>query len=162
MGKRQWKILLAGSPGAGKSTLCGTLLHHGRNVRKTQSPEFHGDMMVDLPGEYVTIPRFRMAFLATAQDAEVILYLQAADEEQALIPPGLLQTPPGTMLAGVITKIDAPGADVERAQSYLKLLGIPKPYFAVCALREDSLAELKEWLDAKLSDGLFADEGGTL
>jgi ethanolamine utilization protein EutP len=152
----RWKVLLAGSPGAGKSTLCRTLLRHGRTVRKTQSPEFHGDMVVDLPGEYVTIPRFRLAFLATAQDAQVVLFLQAADEDRPLAPPGLLQTPPGILLAGVVTKIDLPGADVQRSERYLEELGVPGPYFRICALEEESLAGLKAWLEKALPRG-FAD-----
>ena len=51
---KRWKCLLAGPPEAGKSTLCAALLEPGseRRVIKTQSPVFHKDLMVDLPGEY--------------------------------------------------------------------------------------------------------------
>ena len=144
--KRRWEILLAGAPGAGKSTLCRALLGGSEDVAKTQGPEFYGDTIVDVPGEYVTVSRFRMAFLAMAQDVRMILYLQAADEEQAQIPPGLLQTPPGVTVAGVVTKIDSPGANIERSEQFLEYLGISKPYFHICALNADSLADLKEWL----------------
>ena len=155
MRKRPWKVLLAGAPGSGKSTLCSALLQHGQAVRKTQSPEFHGDAIVDLPGEYVTISRFRTAFLATAQDAHVILYLQAANEEQGLIPPGLLQAPPGVLLAGVVTKIDLPESDVERSEQYLEYLGVPRPYFRICALDEESLTDLRLWLEQNVPGGLM-------
>ena len=49
---KRWKCLLAGPPEAGKSTLCAALLEPGseRRVIKTQSPVFHKDLMVDLPG----------------------------------------------------------------------------------------------------------------
>ena len=75
---KRWKCLLAGPPEAGKSTLCAALLEPGseRRVIKTQSPVFHKDLMVDLPGEYITYPQRRMAFLVAAEDVRAILYVQ--------------------------------------------------------------------------------------
>ena len=70
---KRWKCLLAGPPEAGKSTLCAALLEPGseRRVIKTQSPVFHKDLMVDLPGEYITYPQRRTAFLVAAEDHPV-------------------------------------------------------------------------------------------
>ena len=72
---KRWKCLLAGPPEAGKSTLCAALLEPGseRRVIKTQSPVFHKDLMVDLPGEYITYPQRRTAFLVAAEDVRAIL-----------------------------------------------------------------------------------------
>ena len=91
---KRWKCLLAGPPEAGKSTLCAALLEPGseRRVIKTQSPVFHKDLMVDLPGEYITYPQRRTAFLVAAEDVRAILYVQSATAEPAHVPPGLLQT----------------------------------------------------------------------
>ena len=62
-----------------------------------------------------------------------------------------MQTPPGVTLAGVVTKADVPGADVERSKEYLRQLCIPEPYFVVCALDAASLAPLREWIDATVA-----------
>lgn len=80
---KRWKCLLAGPPEAGKSTLCAALLEPGseRRVIKTQSPVFHKDLMVDLPGEYITYPQRRTAFLVAAEDVRAILYVQSATAE---------------------------------------------------------------------------------
>ena len=115
---KRWKCLLAGPPEAGKSTLCAALLEPGseRRVIKTQSPVFHKDLMVDLPGEYITYPQRRTAFLVAAEDVRAILYVQSATAEPAHVPPGLLQTVPNLLIAGIISKIDHPGADIPRAE----------------------------------------------
>ena len=101
---KRWKCLLAGPPEAGKSTLCAALLEPGseRRVIKTQSPVFHKDLMVDLPGEYITYPQRRTAFLVAAEDVRAILYVQSATAEPAHVPPGLLQTVPNLLIAGII------------------------------------------------------------
>ena len=46
--------------------------------------------MVDLPGEYITYPQRRTAFLVAAEDVRAILYVQSATAEPAHVPPGLL------------------------------------------------------------------------
>ena len=71
---KRWKCLLAGPPEAGKSTLCAALLEPGseRRVIKTQSPVFHKDLMVDLPGEYITYPQRRTAFLVCILSSSTI------------------------------------------------------------------------------------------
>ena len=123
---KRWKCLLAGPPEAGKSTLCAALLEPGseRRVIKTQSPVFHKDLMVDLPGEYITYPQRRTAFLVAAEDVRAILYVQSATAEPAHVPPGLLQTVPNLLIAGIISKIDHPGADIPRAERGLARMGL--------------------------------------
>lgn len=141
-------MLLTGAPGAGKSTLCATLLGRLCPAGKTQAPEYHGQAIVDLPGEYMTHPHLRRVFLSVLQDVHFVVYVQAADEAPLGIPPGLLQALPGVRLIGVVTKIDLPGADVDRSVAFLKSLGIPEPFFTVVAFRADSVLPLKRCLAA--------------
>ena len=131
---KRWKCLLAGPPEAGKSTLCAALLEPGseRRVIKTQSPVFHKDLMVDLPGEYITYPQR--------------LYVQSATAEPAHVPPGLLQTVPNLLIAGIISKIDHPGADIPRAERGLARMGLRGPFFTVSAFRPETLEPLRRWL----------------
>ena len=138
--------MLAGASGAGKSTLREALLGNGQEVMKTQSPEFHQGMVIDLPGEYLTHPHLRRSFLASVQDVEALLYVQDAAAEPPHIPAGLFQAVPGLRLLGVVNKMDLPTADLERSEKHLAALGIPEPYYAVSALKAESLAELRQRL----------------
>lgn len=146
---KRWKCLLAGPPEAGKSTLCAALLEPGSAKRaiKTQSPVFHKDLMVDLPGEYITCPQRRTAFLVAAEDVRAILYVQSAAAEPAHVPPGLLQTVPNLLLAGIISKIDHPDADIRRAERGLSRMGLRGPFFEVSAFRPETLEPLRRWLE---------------
>lgn len=109
---------MPGRPEAGKSTLCAALLEPGseRRVIKTQSPVFHKDLMVDLPGEYITYPQRRTAFLVAAEDVRAHPVRAVRHGGAAHVPPGLLQTVPNLLIAGIISKIDHPGADIPRAE----------------------------------------------
>ena len=146
---KRWKCLLAGPPEAGKSTLCAALLEPGseRRVIKTQSPVFHKDLMVDLPGEYITYPQRRTAFLVAAEDVRAILYVQSATAEPAHVPPGLLQTVPNLLIAGIISKTDHPVADIPRAERGLARMGLRGPCFTVSAFRPETLEPLRRWLE---------------
>ena len=148
----QWKTLLIGVPGAGKSTLCKALLRHDKAVLKTQAPEYHGDMMLDLPGEYLTHPHLRRVFLSQAHNVKAILFLVAGNEIPMHIPPGLLHTVPGVQVFGVITKFDLNDCDVAKAGLFLAAQGIPEPYFTVASFQEQSVAVLRNWL---MEQGLF-------
>lgn len=143
---KRWKLVLAGASGAGKSTLCKALLGSGQAVMKTQGPEFHQGAIIDLPGEYLTHPHLRRSFLASIQDVHTLVYVQDASVEPPHVPAGLFQAVPGLELLGVINKMDLPKADLERSRRHLASLGIAEPYYAVSALRESSLAGLRERL----------------
>lgn len=142
----QWKILLIGVPDAGKSTLCKALLRHGREVIKTQAPEYHGDMIMDLPGEYLTHPHLRRVFLSQVHNVKAMLFLAAANDAHLNIPPGLLHTLPGVRVIGVITKVDLEDRDIERTRGFLAAQGIREPFFEVSSLNEASVAGLRNWL----------------
>ena len=117
-----------------------------RRVIKTQSPVFHKDLMVDLPGEYITYPQRRTAFLVAVEDVRAILYVQSATAEPAHVPPGLLQTVQNLLIAGIISKIDHPGADIPRAERGLARMGLRGPFFTVSAFRPETLEPLRRWL----------------
>jgi len=145
----EWNILLAGAPEAGKSTLCRALLGGPEAVIKTQALEYHGNMLVDLPGEYLTHPHLRRLFLSSAQNVRAILYLQAANSVPLGIPPGLLHTLPGQLVIGVITKMDLPDADSARSREFLRQQGIEEPFFELSVHHPATIATLRAWLCGK-------------
>jgi len=139
-------FLLAGASGAGKSTLCAALLRLQQHIVKTQAPEYHGFTAIDLPGEYVTHPRWRTAFLTNAEGAERILVVVPADKRNILYPGDMFKIGRGVRVAGVVTKIDSPKADIAAARKELMFLGITEPVFETAVCYPETLIPLREWL----------------
>lgn len=142
----KWKLVLAGDVSAGKSTMCKALLGLEREIHKTQSPAYHANSIIDVPGEYVMHPHLRRNFLAIAQDAETILYVQSAVGEHLGIPPGFLQVRPEQRVLGVINKIDLPEADLAKSEKILERYGILPPYIKLSALDAQQMADFRYWL----------------
>lgn len=153
---KRWRFLLTGVSEAGKSSLCAALFNSGNPVRKTQDPEYHAGAVVDLPGEYLTHPHLRTAFLANAEDVDAILYLQPANAGVYHVPPGLLQTVPNLKLIGVVSKVDLPDANIAVARGELCRAGITEPVFEVSIHRPETVHKLRLFLEEQ---GLFPAEG---
>ena len=107
----------------------------------------------DIPGEYITHPRWRMAFLACAEEAGTILVVIPASERTSLFPGDVLSVAPTARLVGVVSKIDAPEADISAALHELSQLGIAGPVFATAISRPETIAPLRAWLDLTLERG---------
>lgn len=133
-------IMVVGPVGAGKTSLINALQHNNQEAQKTQSINYVKGA-IDTPGEYAQIPRFYSALTVTAAEANLILMVQDAADSKVSLPPGFASMFMRPVL-GVVTKIDAPGADLERASSSLRQAGIKEPYFYVSAQTGAGLSEL--------------------
>ncbi|CAM5669796.1 hypothetical protein LSPH24S_07726 [Lysinibacillus sphaericus] len=87
---------------------------------KTQALVFD-DRIVDTPGEYIENPMYYRNIMATSLEVTHVIYLQDATSSRSVFPPQFSLGIPKIQI-GVITKIDAPLADVERATALLKNL----------------------------------------
>lgn len=142
------RIMVVGPVGVGKSTLLHAL-YGGDPVTKTQSLQY-GGQAIDTPGEFVDNPFYHHALFATALEATLIVFLQAADGERLTFPPGFTSGFPKKAI-GVVTKTDLTGGDVERATDFLAMIGVArKDIFPVSALHGDGITQLKEFLDHTL------------
>lgn len=94
-------------------------------------------------------PHLRRNFLAVAQDAETIVYVQSVQGHHLGIPPGFLQVRPHQRVVGVINKVDLPGADVNKAEMILELYGIERPYYTLSAIDREQMKNFLEWLKDK-------------
>ncbi|MGG1516503.1 EutP/PduV family microcompartment system protein [Paenibacillus oryzisoli] len=112
------RAMLIGSIGAGKSTLTEALLGHRVEAVKTQALIFK-DWIVDTPGEYTENPFFYKSIMATALEVTHVIFVQDATNPKSIFPPGFA-TGFNKMPIGVITKADAPLANVDRAVNQLK------------------------------------------
>lgn len=140
--------MLWGGSGAGKSTLLRAL-QGGPAAHKTQMVEYAGDA-IDTPGEYAEIVRLSQYLLTTANDADVIVVVQDATRGHSNFVPNYFCAFNKPVI-GVVTKMDAPGANANRAESILRTIGVSGEIFFVSALTGTGLSELRQSLNERRS-----------
>ncbi|BBH24637.1 ethanolamine utilization protein EutP [Paenibacillus baekrokdamisoli] len=112
------KIMIIGAIGAGKSTLIKRLFGENEPAAKTQSLIYR-DWLIDTPGEYSENPMFYRSLMATSHEAAALVLLHDATRERNYFPPDFSGGFPIPAL-GVITKLDHPQADTDRAVRLLR------------------------------------------
>ena len=139
------RIMAVGPVGTGKSTLIQRL-YQGSDVKKTQSLEFETNS-IDTPGEFVENTFYHHCLIATALEADLIVFLQDATVDQMLFPPGFATGFPKKSM-GVVTKIDKEGADIARAIRILQTLETTEAVFMpVSAVSGEGLPELRSYIE---------------
>lgn len=113
------KVMIIGAVGAGKSTLIKALFGELEPAAKTQSLIYR-DWIIDTPGEYSENPLYYRSLIATSHEAAAVMLVQDATRNRNYFPPGFEQGFPILMTIGVITKMDHPKADIDRAISLLR------------------------------------------
>lgn len=132
-----------GGIGVGKSTLIQAL-QGSKAVRKTQMIEYLGDA-IDSPGEYAEMGHLTRHLHVTASDADLFLVVLDATRASTNFSPNYFHMFHQTIW-GVVNKIDAPGAEIERAQALLHEAGVTDRIFCVSALTGSGLSELRQAL----------------
>ena len=122
------KIMLVGRSGAGKTTLTQALKGERLVYRKTQYVDFTG-ALIDTPGEYIQTKQLGNALALYAYEADVVGLLLAADEPYSLYPP-CITCMVNREVIGIVTKVDAPNGQPQRAAEWLKLAGCGKNFFS--------------------------------
>jgi ethanolamine utilization protein EutP len=141
---KRHKLMVVGAVEAGKSTLLSCLKGNGMTARKTQTVVYDA-FMVDTPGEYVENPRMYRQVITTAQDVEYVIFVQDASRNKMIYPPGFAQSF-NCKTIGVITKIDAEYADIEKSERILKMLCLKGPIFKTSSKTGEGIQELKEYV----------------
>jgi len=135
------RVMIVGPTGSGKTSLLRALGLWEGDVRKTEAIGF-GETAVDTPGEFFDIPRFYHALIMTSVKAGLVLLV--ADPLRRSRHSSRFAHALRAPVIGVITKIDAAGADdVEAARNSLKNSGVSEIY-AVSSLSGDGIEELAE------------------
>lgn len=115
------KIMMIGKIGCGKTTLGQRLTGQDVHYHKTQAIQVLGSDIVDTPGEYLEQKQFYKALIVTAVEADVILLLLSATDEQNAFSPRMSSMFSGKPVIGVITKTDL-CRDPERLREGRELL----------------------------------------
>ncbi len=150
------KFVVIGDVDAGKTSLCAALLNKQERITKTQQVEHVNKHIMDVPGEYTSIPHMRMALLSTLQQADAIIYVEPCDGSSKHAQPNdMLKSLENKTLIGVISKIDVSNANIPAAKQELQRLGIVSNIFEISIHQEETIENLRKWL---LDQGFLSPE----
>lgn len=137
------KIVLMGRSEAGKTTLTQALKGEKIQYHKTQYIN-HFDVVIDTPGEYAQTKHLGYALALYSYEADVVGLILSATEPYSLYPPNITCMVNREVI-GIVTKIDDPKANVERAERWLRLAGCKK-IFRVNSTAGEGVAEILSYL----------------
>lgn len=115
------KIILMGRVASGKTTLTQALRGEAIHYHKTQYIR-HTDVVIDTPGEYAETQHLGRALALYTYEADVVGLLLSATEPYSLYPPCVTSCC-NRVVIGIVTHIDNPEGNPERAENWLRLAG---------------------------------------
>ena len=121
------KIILIGRSGAGKTTLTQDLKGEEIKYHKTQYVNYF-ECIIDTPGEYAQTHELGYALALYSYEADVVGLLLSATEPYSLYPPNITCMV-NREVVGIVTQINEPKADPERAARWLRLSGCKKIFY---------------------------------
>ena len=121
------KIILIGRSGAGKTTLTQAMKGEEIKYHKTQYVNYF-ECIIDTPGEYAQTHELGYALALYSYEADVVGLLLSATEPYSLYPPNITCMV-NREVVGIVTQINEPKADPERAARWLRLSGCKKIFY---------------------------------
>ena len=137
------KIIFMGRSECGKTTLTQALRKEKIHYHKTQYVNHH-DIVIDTPGEYAETKHLGYALALYSYEADIVGLLISATEPYSLYPP-CVTAAANREVIGIVTKIDKPDANPERAERWLRLAGCKKVFF-VNSKSGEGIDELYDYL----------------
>ncbi|MBQ7373868.1 MAG: EutP/PduV family microcompartment system protein [Clostridia bacterium] len=137
------KIMFMGRSGAGKTTITQALYGEDIAYKKTQYVNY-SKYIIDPPGEYIEDKQFGFALALYSYEVDVIGLILAANEPFSLYSPGTVAMATREVI-GIVTQINADGADPALAEEWLKIAGCEKIFFVDSVTRQ-GLDELISYL----------------
>ena len=116
------RVMLMGETGAGKSALIRSLSGRKTSCSRAMAVEFCGPY-VNTPGEFLENRRFYPALITVSVDCDILLLVQDATRRSCLFPPKFAVMF-NRRVIGVVSKADAAGANVQRAERFLEQAGV--------------------------------------
>ncbi len=137
------RLILIGRVAAGKTTLRQALMGEKPHYYKTQYIQYT-DVIIDTPGEYTELRNLSGPLALYAYEADVVGLVLSADEPYSIFNPNLASIVNREVI-GLITGIDKPRANVERATRWLKLAGCRR-VFPVSSYTREGIDALLDYL----------------
>ena len=120
------KMILVGRSESGKTTLTQALKGNKIQYHKTQYINYH-DIIIDTPGEYAENKELARALALYSYEADVVGLLLSSTEQYSLYGP-CITAQANREVIGIVTHIDAEGANAMRAENWLRLSGCKKVF----------------------------------
>lgn len=137
------KIILMGRSECGKTTLKqalnGTPLHYHKTQYIT-----HDEVVIDTPGEYAQTNWLARALALYTYEADVVGLLVRSDEPYCLFSPCCTACCNRPVI-GIVTQIDRPEGNVERADNWLRLAGC-ETVFHVSSVTGEGVQDILHYL----------------
>ena len=137
------KLMLVGRSECGKTTLTQALRGETIHYHKTQYIN-HFDVLIDTPGEYAENGVLGRALALYYYEADVVALLLSAREPYSLYPPCCAASCNRDVI-GIVTQIDRPDADPDRAEQWLRLAGC-RTVFRVSSVNGEGVADVLSYL----------------
>lgn len=137
------KIILMGRSECGKTTLTQALKGDVIHYHKTQYIN-HYDVVIDTPGEYAENASLAKALALYTYEADVVGLLLSSTEPYSLYPPCVTACCNRPVI-GIVTQIDHPDGDPDRAQGWLELAGC-HPIFRVSSYTGEGIWQILNYL----------------
>lgn len=137
------KIVLMGRSECGKTTLTQALKGEKIHYHKTQYVN-NFDVIIDTPGEYAQNKHLGHALALYTYEADVVGLLCSSTEPYSLYPP-CITCMCNREVIGIVTKIDAPGGNPDRAERWLRLAGCTT-IFRVNSKAQEGIPKILEHL----------------
>lgn len=134
------RVMLIGECGSGKSSLIRALSDEAYKSRRAMAVEYHG-RFINTPGEFLENRRFYTALITASADCDIVLMLHDAPRSTSLFPPSSASVF-NRRVIGVVSRIDADGADAARAERLLLNAGA-KEIFHTSVVTGAGLEELR-------------------
>jgi ethanolamine utilization protein EutP len=83
--------------------------------------------------------------MSTSLEAKCIMFTQDSTESKSIFPPGFARAF-NCMSIGIITKIDHPQSNPQKANELLMELGLKGPIFKISAFSGEGIEELKTFI----------------
>ena len=140
------KIIFIGRSECGKTTLTQALKGEKIQYQKTQYIN-NEELMVDTPGEYIQTKNLGGAIALYAYESDIVGLLLSATEPFSLYPPNITCMVNREVI-GIVTQIDQPNANPERAERWLRLCGC-KTIFKISSVTGEGIDELRAYVSGE-------------
>ncbi|MDP3478437.1 MAG: EutP/PduV family microcompartment system protein [Desulfoprunum sp.] len=137
------KLMLIGKTGCGKTTLSQSMQGMALVYRKTQAVHY-SDWIVDTPGEFSENRRFYSALMASCTNCNIVGFVQDATAVGCIFPPKFASML-NKQTIGIISKTDLAGANIERAEKFLRWAGA-QTIFQTSSLEKTGITTIIAWL----------------
>ncbi len=137
------KMMFIGESLVGKSSLIRELSGKEYTSRRAMAVEYFGQY-INTPGEFIENRRFYHALITSSADCDIIAFVQDASRKSSLLPP-LFASMFNRKVIGIVSKIDHPEANIERAQLFLQNAGV-KEFYLTSSISGEGLDNLRQML----------------